>query len=345
MNLLSLPSRAQPASLQFPRQLEQVELFMRQTVRGKRLDRTSAMALEQISSGGKRLRAQLALLACDAFSVPESSAIIWAAAVELLHNATLVHDDIQDGDEVRRGQPTLWVKHGLAQALNAGDFLLMAPFLALQELPAHHLAALCPLLAEAAANVVRGQVEELDLLASNRLDFESYARAAAGKTGGLLALPVVGAATLGGCPPETMQELRGLFTRLGVLFQQQDDVVDLFGDKGRKQIGCDIYEGKVSALVVAHIERRPDQREELVALLRQPRQETTSEDIQKVQTWFVQSGALDEVLQRILDSGNSILQTPLLLEHPALARVTEQLIELSTSPIQHLLDFPQKAAQ
>ena len=82
----------------------------------------------------------------------------WAAAVELLHNATLIHDDIQDGDQVRRGQPTTWVRHGQAQAINAGDLLLMLP-LALSQLQTSDSVRwqLSWRLADQAASIVRGQ--------------------------------------------------------------------------------------------------------------------------------------------------------------------------------------------
>src|SRR6185295_17019159 len=111
------------------------------------------MVREHLASGGKRLRARLALTALTALGGERAHGIAWAAACELLHNATLVHDDVQDGDELRRGQPTVWARHGVAQAINAGDLLFALPYLAVD-----HLAApdslrylLCRALAQAAA--------------------------------------------------------------------------------------------------------------------------------------------------------------------------------------------------
>ena len=153
-------------------------------------NRAGQMAREHLDTGGKRLRAQLALEVSHALGCCAQEAVPWAAAVELLHNATLVHDDVQDGDTERRGHPTTWARHGTAQAINVGDLLLMLPFLAIARLPRGVArAGLSEDLARAACDVVRGQALELDLLPERRFDADSYRTAVRGKTGALLALP------------------------------------------------------------------------------------------------------------------------------------------------------------
>ena len=94
-------------------------------------DPCAEMASYHMSTGGKRIRGRLALDSALALGVDPSGAVAWAAACELMHNASLVHDDLQDGDMVRRGHEALWVKYGREQAINAGDLLLMLPFVAL----------------------------------------------------------------------------------------------------------------------------------------------------------------------------------------------------------------------
>ena len=86
------------------------------------------MLQTHIKTGGKRLRAKLTLQLANVFNIDLQNAFHWAMAVELLHNATLIHDDVQDGDEVRRNKPTTWVTYGVPQAINAGDLGLMLPF-------------------------------------------------------------------------------------------------------------------------------------------------------------------------------------------------------------------------
>lgn len=318
-------------------ELGAVERTMGRLARSGQIDRAGAMASEQLATGGKRLRARLALSSCRAFEVDTSACVPWAAAVELLHNATLIHDDIQDGDRTRRGEPTLWVKHGVAQAINAGDLMLMLPFLALAELPARQAGQLSRLLAEHASRTVRGQVEELGLLSSGRLDWDSYLHAVAGKTGALLALPVLGAAILAGREDAFLSDIDQLFCELGITFQLQDDVVDLFGDKGREVVGCDIYEGKVSALVVLQLSRRPDTRTELLDMLAKPRELTTPADVARARHMFSESGALDELLAAISLRANAIRQSSVLLREPRLRRLTEDLLGLALAPIGHLL--------
>ena len=104
--------------------LETIDEMM-QTVLQVELDPAAAIAGEHLSTGGKRLRARLAMETGVRLGAEGKEMVPWAAACELLHNATLVHDDLQDGDRVRRGHPTMWVKHGAAQAINAGDLMLM----------------------------------------------------------------------------------------------------------------------------------------------------------------------------------------------------------------------------
>src|SRR5690606_10258797 len=115
----------------------------------------------------------------------------------------------------------------------------------------------------------------------------------------LIALPVVGAAILAGKTREEAVSLGEYFVELGVLFQVQDDVVDLFGDKGRGQVGCDIYEGKVSALLVAHLEAAPQTQHLVMNILNKSRAETTEADVEKVRELYVLSGALDRVIDMI----------------------------------------------
>ena len=103
-----------------------VEDFLRQQFEDN--SAIDKMALYHLRTGGKRLRGRLALCAAKDQSVNPEQALLWAAACELLHNATLIHDDIQDNDPIRRGQPSLWKKFGVAQAINVGDFFIFKAF-------------------------------------------------------------------------------------------------------------------------------------------------------------------------------------------------------------------------
>lgn len=317
--------------------LAAVEATMRRLAAGQRLDRAGVMVQEHLATGGKRLRARLALAAATALGVGPG-ARAWAEAVELLHNATLVHDDIQDGDRVRRGQPTTWVRHGVAQAINAGDLMLMLPFVAISrgDVPVPVQAVLSACLAEQAAATVRGQTDELHLLPGGHTDQEAYDRAVRGKTGGLFGLPVEGAALLAGLDRNDASALARPFGELGLLFQLQDDVLDLYGDKGRERAGADLFEGKVSALVVAHLARAPSDRTALLALLRSPRAETDPVAVGEIIADFRSSGALDDVLDRIQAIAEAVRSDEALLRVPELRTVALEITALVLRPIAHL---------
>lgn len=315
--------------------VEAVELLLRSLAAGRSNDRLGHIVCEHLGTGGKRLRVRLALGACAALGVSEEAAIPWAAACELLHNASLIHDDLQDGDTVRRGHPTTWARYGMPQAVNAGDLLLMLPFAAIDH-PALPDASRWPLgraLARYAETTVRGQAAELDLLRSQRLDPESYLAAVAGKTSALFALPVFGALLLAGRASDALR-LSAPFEELGTLFQLQDDVIDLYGEKGRGERGADIREGKVSALVVEHLSRQPNDRQRLVEILSKSRERTTSDEVAWAALRFEQSGAVDAVLDRIHSMAERA-RVQLAGEAPLLA-AADELIARSIAPLTHL---------
>lgn len=313
--------------------LAQVEATMKRIITAGGLDRLSAMALNQLDSGGRRVRSRLALKASELFGVQASDAVAWAASVELLHNATLVHDDIQDGDTLRRGRPTTWARYGVAQAINVGDFLLMLPYAALSLVSPEFRGDLALVLAETSTRVVRGQVEELSLLPSGRLDSESYYAAARGKTGALFELPVTGAAVLAGMSASEVGRLADIFGQLGLAFQIQDDVIDLFGDKGRGERGADIREGKVSALIVELLLRCPHLSPDILAILQKPRAETTLLDIDFIANACVDYGALDGVLAKLHEILVEVEGASLGCAHPAVRHITRELAELSLAPL------------
>lgn len=316
--------------------LAQVESLMRQLVLADGVDHLSHMALSQLGAGGRRVRARLALSAADAFGVPKSHAIAWAASVELLHNATLIHDDIQDGDRVRRGKPTVWAQHGVAQAINAGDFLLMLPYVALRGIPALHQGQLAVLLGETSTRVVRGQTCELDLLESGRVDAESYYSAARGKTGALFELPVAGAAILGEVDAKGVAECASLFGRLGLAFQLQDDILDIYGNKGKVQPGADVREGKVTAIIVELLNCRPEMTEEVIRILRKESAMTSHADVARIASLARESGALGCVLMSMQKLLSDVEASSLCKENFGIKDLVQNLIAMILEPLSQL---------
>lgn len=308
--------------------LEAVEGLMRQLADGGHADRVGRMVAGHLATGGKRLRARLAFAAGEAMGVERGAAVPWAAACELLHNATLVHDDIQDGDRVRRGQPTVWAMHGTPQAINAGDLLLMLPFLAVERLRCDDGMRwrLARAVAWAAEETARGQSLELDLLRERQLDPASWSRAAEGKSGALLALPVEGAALLAGLTAASARQAAIPFARLGALYQLRDDLADCFGLNGRGARGNDLREGKVSALVVEHVALHPADTEPLLTLLATPRDDTPDAAVEDMLGRFRGGGAVAAVEHRIQGLETVVLEDPVLNTIPPLHAIASQLV-------------------
>ncbi|MEE2961289.1 MAG: polyprenyl synthetase family protein [Myxococcota bacterium] len=296
---------------------------------------------QHLNTGGKRLRARLALAALSAFGKSPQEYMAWGTACELLHNATLVHDDLQDGDRLRRGHPTVWVRHGMAQAINTGDFLWMLPFLELGRfsIPDGIRWSLAELLARQSIEVIRGQSLEQALTVSQNVEKDQYYASIRGKTSALFAVPVEGAALIAGIPEIARRQLRTIFGDVGVMFQIQDDILDLYGDKGRDFTGADIREGKISALVVEHCVQCPEDKAKLLDVLGRERD---SIDVSEVTWWinrFRERGSLGKLCESLLKMKESVLRK--VDESPDLRGImdiTSTLIDLSLTPIGSVLE-------
>lgn len=315
--------------------LTDVEALMRELARGQQHDQAATIVLDMLESGGKRLRARLGLAAVEALGGSAKDATGWAAACELLHNATLVHDDLQDGDKVRRGRPTTWVRFGSAQAINAGDLLFMLPYAAIGAVATSDAIKwrLTNVLCRQASQVIRGQIDELEMTTRMETTWPVYDHAIVGKTSALFELPVEGAAILCGATDAEAARLTSPFRALGMLFQMQDDVLDLFADKGRDSRGSDVREGKVSALVVEHVTRHPNEREWLVDILKTPRDATSQSMVDAVIERFEKGGALKGVLERIDREALRAINAPELKTAPKVGGLMSDLVKVIVEPI------------
>src|SRR5690606_34032688 len=134
-----------------------------------------------------------------------------------------IHDDIQDGDRMRRGRPAVWTQYGVGQAINSGDALLMLPTLAIEagEYPGETAWALAACLHRRAVYTANGQALEMALVSHADIGWSDYERAASGKTGQLFALPFEGAALLFGHNRDTAREIGDATVSLGLLYQIQ----------------------------------------------------------------------------------------------------------------------------
>lgn len=184
--------------------------------------------------GGKMLRPILCLLSCHAVGGDYRSALPAAAAIEMVHNFSLIHDDIQDRSSHRRHRATLWSIWGEAQAINAGDGLHVLAHLALARLPAVGIApdrilATMELLDRASLDLCEGQYLDISFEAESAIDLASYLRMIGKKTAALLAASTRIGAMLGTDDSKKIEGLCLFGKELGMAFQIQDDILGIWG--------------------------------------------------------------------------------------------------------------------
>ncbi|MFC7481447.1 polyprenyl synthetase family protein [Luedemannella flava] len=171
--------------------------------------------------GGKRVRAALAVLGAEIVGADDATAAAGAAAVELMHNFTLLHDDIMDGDGTRRHRPTAWRAFGVGPAMLAGDALLVRAVELVQDTATRGAPDAARLLTRTAMALVAGQSADLD----GPRDLAGYRVMAAGKTGSLLACALSIGPVLAGAPASRTAALSRAGTQLGCAFQAVDDLL------------------------------------------------------------------------------------------------------------------------
>ena len=200
---------------------------------------------------GKRLRPVFCLLACEACGGSWKQAIPAAAAVELLHNFSLIHDDIEDGDRTRRGRPTVWSLWGLPQALNAGDALYALAHLALlrlteQAVPAETVTAAMRLFNQTCLQLTQGQFLDISFEERGDVTPQAYLSMIAGKTAALLAASCKLGALVANAPESRQEHIQAFGHHLGLAFQIQDDILGIWGDPKEtgKPVGSDILRHK-----------------------------------------------------------------------------------------------------
>jgi geranylgeranyl diphosphate synthase type I len=209
----------------------------------------------QLGAGcGKLIRPAVTFGCAHAVGGSTADALPAAVAVELIHNASLIHDDIMDGDECRRHRPTVWKQFGVAQAILAGDALIGLAFEALTtDTQPEHAGAAAADLARAVRSLAIGQHTDLRLEGSTTASTAQCLAMMAGKTGALLAVASRLGARLGGAPYGWFDAFSDYGKNLGVAFQLLDDLLGIWGDPAvtGKPVGSDLRARKNSAPVVA----------------------------------------------------------------------------------------------
>jgi geranylgeranyl diphosphate synthase type I len=257
-----------------------------------------------INAGGKRLRPCIALTACEAVGGRPEDAIETAAALELLHNFTLIHDDIMDRDEFRRNVKTVHVLWGEPVAIIAGDALFAKVFEAVAanarrlKLESERAVELFDTISKASFEICRGQAFDMVFEGSRGVSEEEYMGMVSRKTGALIEASAKVGALLGGGEPKQVEALAGYGRLIGIAFQMQDDVLGVIGNQKKfgKPIGSDIREGKRTLVIIKALSAA-SKKDRTTILHVLGKRDASKQDIEVAIESLIRSGALDYVAE------------------------------------------------
>jgi len=211
-----------------------------------------------IVNGGKRLRPFMVMKSCEILGGKLSNSLPAASAVEMIHNFTLVHDDIMDNDEMRHGVPTVHKKYGLPIAILAGDVLFSKAYqiLSNSKLPAKEVNELVSRLAKACVDVCEGQILDIKMAETKKIPSQvDYIKMIEKKTAALFDVSCSMGAICAKAKQNDISKLSSFGKNLGIAFQITDDLIGVMGDTKmtKKPVGNDLREGKKSLPIVLAI--------------------------------------------------------------------------------------------
>ncbi|UCE44607.1 MAG: polyprenyl synthetase family protein [Methanobacteriota archaeon] len=272
------------------KELEMVETRLQKMVESEEKILTEA-SMHVIGAGGKRIRPTIAILSYRSLGGEDVEKIVdIAAGFELIHSATLVHDDINDGGSTRRGRETVYRRYGLHNAIVTGDFLFVKAF----SLGGMYDKEVVRTTADACARLAEGEMVQSRYRHTLGLDLESYVQIMERKTAEpLKAGAMVGAYLAGG----TLEETRCLGTyglNLGVAFQIMDDVLDFVGDESRmgKPIGSDLKEGYLTLPSLLSMKDSNKAKEVITGIIKQ--EDPSEEDVRRCIDIVIDSGGVEK---------------------------------------------------
>ncbi len=258
-----------------------------------------------LEAGGKRLRPVLVLAACQACNVAPDEALSQALGIEMFHNFTLLHDDVMDRADVRRGRPTVHVRWNTPTAILSGDTMLTLATQLMAKCPAEKLPEILGLFNRTAIEIYEGQQMDMDFETRTDVTELEYLEMIRLKTGVLLGAAAAIGANMGNASEATTHAFYDWGVNLGVAFQLRDDYLDTFGDASTfgKATGGDILNDKKTWLLIAALNEAPDATADIIAM---PRGQAKIDAMTQL---YVELGlptriqaAIDEHTTRALDS-------------------------------------------
>jgi octaprenyl-diphosphate synthase len=248
-------------------------------------------SLHVVRAGGKRLRPTIAILAYKSLGGEDTDKIVdIAAGFELIHSATLVHDDINDGGKTRRGRETVYRKFGLHNAVVVGDFLFVKAF----ALGGMYDKEVVRTTADACAKLAEGEIVQSRFRHTRDLDIDGYVRIMERKTAEPMKAGAVVGAYLAGGAGEEVRCLGAYGLNLGVAFQIIDDVLDFVGDEERtgKPVGMDLKEGYLTLPSLIAMKDSEEVKAAIMGMI--DKDDPSPEEVGRCVKMVVESGAIDK---------------------------------------------------
>ena len=281
-----------------------VDAFIYEILKPRRPEVLYEASRHLILAGGKRLRPFLTVKACEAVGGSPGDAVPFASALEILHNFTLVHDDVMDNDPVRRGAPTVHTKWGVPIAIAAGDLLFAKVFEAMttyapEDMSAKRVKACVEIATRATIELCEGQVLDVSFPSTADVSEEDYLSMVGGKTSALFRACAEIGATVGRGKSRQVRALGRFAWDAGIAFQIVDDYLGATADEKRlgKPVSSDLREGKKTLIIIHALKRaRPKQREAILSVLGNA--SASKEDIDRVSKMLVDIGSTGYALKK-----------------------------------------------
>ena len=266
-----------------------------------------------LAAGGKRVRPQLAMIACQMFGGNEEEVLPAALALEVFHNFTLLHDDVMDKADMRRGRPTVHVKWNENTAILSGDQMLIEAYKLLSDVPSDKLPKVLRLFNKMATEICEGQQYDVDFESMEHVTKDEYLMMIRLKTSVLLATALQIGAYIADADEQAQEALYQFGINIGLAFQIQDDILDVWGDPKTfgKAVGGDISCNKKTFVYLEAMRRLGDEVKNLEQWYSQVLEDNT-EKIAAVKAIFEQLGvreACEAVVEDYTQKALAILDT------------------------------------
>lgn len=256
-----------------------------------------------LSIGGKRIRPALLIFSCEAFGGKPESSYDAAAAIEILHNFTLVHDDIMDNADTRRGRATVHKKWDANIAILAGDEMIGLAYKLLTKTKSDRINEIFDCFTDGIIEVCEGQSYDKEFESKENVSLDEYLMMIGKKTSKLLETCAVVGALIANANEEQINSMREYALNLGLAFQIQDDLLDVIADEKEfgKKSGGDIYERKKTYLILKALETASDKNDkaELQKIISNNGADVSDNDVAKVKEIYNKYGVIDDAKKQI----------------------------------------------